>query len=69
LDPFQSSLACESFSLNGVVEPNPIKGFKMDTEFFWNLIEKTFEDSKGNLPKQVELLTESLAHSKLKGGL
>jgi len=34
---------------------------KMDTEFFWNLIEKTFETSKGNLPEQVELLTELLA--------
>ena len=36
---------------------------KMDTEFFWNLIEKTFEASKGNLSKQVELLTELLAQN------
>ena len=35
----------------------------MDIEFFWNLIEKTFETSKGNLSKQVELLTELLAQS------
>jgi hypothetical protein len=35
----------------------------MDIEFFWNLIEKTFETSKGNLSTQVELLTESLAQS------
>ncbi len=35
----------------------------MDTEFFWNLIEKTFEASKGNLSKQVELLTELLAQN------
>jgi len=33
----------------------------MDIEFFWNLIEKTFEDSKGDLPKQVDLLIELLA--------
>ena len=33
----------------------------MDTEFFWNLIEKTFEASKGNLSQQIELLTELLA--------
>ena len=35
----------------------------MDTEFFWSLIEKTFEASKGNLSKQVELLTELLAQN------
>jgi hypothetical protein len=35
----------------------------MDIEFFWNLIEKTFETSKGSLSKQVELLTELLAQS------
>jgi uncharacterized protein DUF4240 len=35
----------------------------MDTEFFWNLIEKTFETCKGNLSEQVELLTELLAQS------
>lgn len=35
----------------------------MDIEFFWNLIEKTFEASIGNLSKQVELLTELLTQS------
>jgi len=35
----------------------------MDIEFFWNLIEKTFESSKDNLSKQVELLTELLAQN------
>lgn len=35
----------------------------MNTEFFWNLIEKTFAASEGNLSKQVELLTELLAQS------
>lgn len=35
----------------------------MDIEFFWNLIEKTFKSSKGNLSKQVELLTELLAQN------
>ena len=33
----------------------------MDIESFWDLIEKTFESSKGNLSQQVELLTELLA--------
>ncbi len=35
----------------------------MDIEFFWNLIEKTFEASKGNLSIQIELLTELLAQN------
>src|SRR5688500_10752702 len=35
----------------------------MNIEFFWNLIEKTFETSKGNLSKQIELLTELLAQN------
>ena len=33
----------------------------MDIEFFWNLVEETYKSSKGNLPKQVELLTELLS--------
>ena len=33
----------------------------MNIEFFWNLVEETYKSSKGNLPKQVELLTELLA--------
>jgi hypothetical protein len=40
---------------------NATRGYKMDIEFFWNLIEKTFETSQGNLSQQVELLTEQLA--------
>ena len=35
----------------------------MEIELFWNLIERAFEASKGNLSKQVELLTELLAQS------
>ena len=33
----------------------------MDIEFFWNLIERTFKSTNGNLSKQVELLTQLLA--------
>jgi len=40
-----------------------VNGVTMDIEFFWNLIEKTFESSQGNLSKQVELLTELLAQN------
>jgi len=34
----------------------------MRIEFFWNLIEKTFETSNGNLSKQVEILTDLISH-------
>ncbi len=33
----------------------------MNNEFYWNLIDKTFEASQGSLSKQVELLTDLLA--------
>jgi hypothetical protein len=54
------------FELDDWTEP-PLKRLKhtnkMDIEFFWNLIEKTYKACEGNLSTQVELLTELLAQS------
>lgn len=37
----------------------------MDIEFFWNMMEKTFEASEGNLSQQIDLLTDLLTQASL----